>query len=55
MQDPLASDYINDDILCEYCYDLSFWRDLKELTFILTPMNDKFTLLEGDMYVTLGC
>jgi hypothetical protein len=35
VQDPLASDYVNDNILYEYCYNLSFWKDLKELTFIL--------------------
>jgi hypothetical protein len=52
LRNPAARDYI-DDTLHDYCFDSYFWVDLSELIDILTPLTEKLTILEGDMYVSL--
>lgn len=52
LQNPLAREY-TDDTLRHYCFDSSFWSDLHEVVDIITPLHEKLTILEGDLYVIL--
>jgi hypothetical protein len=36
--------------LRDYCFDASFWLNLRELIHILLPLHEKLTIFEGDMY-----
>ncbi|MGZ4851148.1 MAG: hypothetical protein ACXV2C_07195 [Candidatus Bathyarchaeia archaeon] len=52
MQCPEAINYVDDETLREFCFDRDFWNSLTELAEILTPLTEKLSLLEGDVYVT---
>jgi hypothetical protein len=48
MRNPDARDYIDED-LCTICFNSFFWKELVDLTALLTPLSDTLTILDGSL------